>query len=143
MTKKNGLFTLSFHVSEDALQPSEFITRIREDLPKVPVHIVACLSSYSKHSSIVEEFFVCLAFKLKILCIISSLSKCLYSLLIKPEIPYCSQVLNHVVLRTREILYINRENVMIALKWEDHELFSKGVLDLLSNNIVDVCYLFI
>ena len=38
---------------------------------------------------------------------------------------------------------IDREDVMIALKWEDHKFFSKSVLDLLSDNIVDIGDLFI
>lgn len=138
MSKENGLFTLSLHVSEDPFQPLEFITGIGKDLPEVPVHIVACLSSHSKHSGIVEELFVSLAFKLKILGIITGFAECLNRLLIEPGIPYSSQVLNHIVLRAREILDINREDIVIALKWKNHEIFSKCVLDLLSNDIVDV-----
>jgi hypothetical protein len=138
MSKENSLFTLSLHVSEDTLQPREFITWVGEDFPEVPVHIVACLCSHSKDSRIVKELFVCLAFKLEILGIISSLSKCLNCLLIEPEIPYCCQILNHVVLWAREILDIDREDVVIALQREYHELISKGVLDLLGNDIVDI-----
>jgi hypothetical protein len=115
MAKENSLFTLSFHVSENTLQPREFITWVREYFPEVPVHVVARLSSHSKDSRIVKELFVCLAFKLEILGIISSLSKCLNGLLIEPEIPYCCQILNHVVLWAREILDINREHVVITL----------------------------
>ena len=38
---------------------------------------------------------------------------------------------------------IDREDIVIALKWEDHKLFSKSVLDLLSDNIVDIGDFFI
>jgi hypothetical protein len=138
MTKEDSLLTFSFHVSEDTLQPRELIAWVREDFPEVPVHVVACLSSHSKDSRIVKELFVCLTFKLEILGIISSLSKCLNSLLIEPEIPHCCQILNHVVLWAREILDIDREDVMIALQREYHELISEGVLDLLGNDIVDI-----
>lgn len=100
MSDKDCLFSLSFHVSENTLQPSELITGVREYLPEVPVLVIASLSGHSKHPGVVEEFLIGFAFQLEVLSVVACLAESLNGLLIKPEVPDSSQILNHVVLRT-------------------------------------------
>lgn len=54
MPQEDSLFSLGLHIFQNLLEPGELITWVREDLPQVPIHVIASLSGHSKYPSVVE-----------------------------------------------------------------------------------------
>lgn len=88
MSKKDGLLALRLHIFENRFEPSELVTRICQNFPEIPVLFIACLSCYTKYSSVIESLFVSSALKLKVLEVVAGLSKGLDSLIVKPVVPH-------------------------------------------------------